>query len=143
MVSPPRLFIGWLFVGSLIVPATAQTTGNEFRPELGVYFQQGPTVRIEFVDFVSNDLTTNDRQVNYSFYVQTALKPVFRRELRDQPDVYRNKYLTNARWLSIPDRSNKWRFDFRKPWHSGSHFAILTSLATGDYRPQPRRIPIY
>jgi len=77
-----------------MLPAAAQSTGNELRPELGLYVQQGPIVRIEFVDFVSNDLTTHNRQGNFAFYIQAALKPVFRRELRDHPDVYRNKYLT-------------------------------------------------
>ncbi len=30
---------------------------------------------------------------DFAFYVETALKPVFRQELRGQPDVYRDKYL--------------------------------------------------
>jgi len=77
-----------------MTPAAAQSTANEFRPELGFYVQQGQLVRIEFVDFLTNDLTTGDRQGNFAFYIQAALKPVFRRELRDEPDVYRNKYLT-------------------------------------------------
>jgi hypothetical protein len=37
--------------------------------------------------------STGDWSGNFALYVQTALKPTLRRELRDHPDVYRNKYL--------------------------------------------------
>ncbi len=30
----------------------------------------------------------------FAFYLETALKPVVRRELRKRPDIFRNKYLT-------------------------------------------------
>jgi hypothetical protein len=75
-------------------PAAGQSASGEFWPELGIYIQQGQLLRIEFVDSFSSNPSTHDWQGNFTVYVQTALKPVFRRELRDQPDVYRNKYLT-------------------------------------------------
>lgn len=94
MASHPRLVSCLLFVGTSIIPAAGQSTGSELRPELGFYVQQGQLIRIEFVDSASGNQTTNQWQGRFDFYVRTALKPVFRRELRDQPDVYRNKYLT-------------------------------------------------
>jgi hypothetical protein len=83
-----------LSVGPLIIPAASQSTGTELRPELGIYVQQGPIVRFDFVDSASGNLSRSEWQGRFDFYVNVALKPVFRRELRDQPDVYRNKYLT-------------------------------------------------
>jgi hypothetical protein len=88
-----KLVLCLLFVGQWIVPAAAQSTG-EFRPELGIYVQQGPVTRIELVDSFSANESTHDWHGNFAVYVQTALKPVFRRELRNEPDVFRNKYLT-------------------------------------------------
>jgi hypothetical protein len=74
--------------------AAAQNTGGEFWPEVGIYIQQGTMLRLEFVDFATSNSNTHSWQGNFSFYVNVALKPVFRRELRREPDVYRSKYLT-------------------------------------------------
>ena len=68
-------------------PRRPRALANEFRPELGIYIQQGPLMRIEFVDSFAGDQSTQDWHGNSTFYVETALKPVFRRELRDRPDV--------------------------------------------------------
>jgi Protein of unknown function (DUF2490) len=88
-----RLLLCLLPVGQWIIPAAAQTTG-EFRPEIGLYVQQGPMIRVDLVDFFSGTQSTHDWQGYFAFYVETALKPVFRQELRERPDVYRDKYLT-------------------------------------------------
>ena len=37
--------------------------------------------------------SSHDWQGDFAFFVEAALKPVFRQELRDEPDVFRNKYL--------------------------------------------------
>ena len=86
--------LGVLAVVLWTAPACAQTTGDEFRPELGVYVQQGPQIRIEFIDFFRNDPGTSDWRGDFGLYINVALKPVLRRELSDRPDVYRDKYLT-------------------------------------------------
>jgi len=83
-----------LSAGAWSAPAAGQSTGGEFRPELGIYVQQGKSIRLEFVASSSSNPNTDSWQGNFTFYVEAALKPVFRRELRDQPDVYRNRYLT-------------------------------------------------
>jgi hypothetical protein len=89
-----RLIPCLLAVGPSIPSAAAQSTGNEFRPELGIYVQQGQQIRIAFIDSATGNQNTGEWHGRFDFYVETALKPVFRRKLRDQPDVYRNKYLT-------------------------------------------------
>jgi hypothetical protein len=94
MPNHQKLVLCLLSVGQSIIPAAAQSTGTEFRPELGIYIQQGPVIRIELVDSSSGNESTHDWRGNFAFNVQTALKPVLRRELRNDPDVFRNKYLT-------------------------------------------------
>jgi hypothetical protein len=87
------LVLCFLSVGQWIIPAAAQST-DEFRPELGIYIQQGPVLRVELIDSFSANGSTHDWHGDFAVYVQTALKPVFRRELRNDPVVFRNKYLT-------------------------------------------------
>jgi hypothetical protein len=84
----------FLLTAAWEVPVTAQGLGEEIRPEVGLYIQQGPLIRIEFGDSFIGDLSKHDWHGHFAVYVETALKPVLRRELRDRPDVYRNKYLT-------------------------------------------------
>jgi hypothetical protein len=93
MLNSRKLVLCLLSSGQWIIPAAAQGTGDELRPELGIYIQQGPLIRVELVDSFSGIQGSQDWQGDFAFYVETALKPVFRTELREQPDVYRNKYL--------------------------------------------------
>ena len=76
------------------IPAAGQNVNNEFWPELGIYVQQGDMIRLEFIDSPHFNWTTDDWRGYFDLFVAAALKPVFRRELRDNPDVYRNRYLT-------------------------------------------------
>ena len=94
MRSHGRLVFCLLLFGSSIISAAVQNTGAEFRPELGFYVQQGPLIRLEFIDSATGNQATSDWQGRFEYYIQVALKPVFRRALRNNPDVYRNKYLT-------------------------------------------------
>lgn len=73
---------------------SGQSGSGEFRPELGFYVQQGQVIRIEFVDSFSSNPGTHSWDGNFTFYVEAALKPVFRHELRNRADVYRSRYLT-------------------------------------------------
>jgi Protein of unknown function (DUF2490) len=93
MLNNGKLVLCLLLTGQLIIPAAAQTTGDELRPELGFYIQQGQLLRVELVDSFRGPRSSQDWQGDFAFYVETALKPVFRQELRGQPDVYRNRYL--------------------------------------------------
>jgi hypothetical protein len=55
MRSHARLIHCLLSIGASIIDAAAQSTGSELRPELGIYIQQGPFVRLEFVDEIFYD----------------------------------------------------------------------------------------
>jgi hypothetical protein len=88
-----KLALCLLSASQWIIPAVAQSTGEELHPELGIYIQQGPLIRVELVDSFTGTQSSHDWQGDFAFYIETALKPVFRQELRERPDVYRNKYL--------------------------------------------------
>lgn len=92
MFPRQALILSIAFTAS-IAPATAQNTSDQFRPELGIYLQEG-LVRIEFVALASGDLNTHEWQGDFTYYIEGALKPVLRRKLRENPDVFRDKYLT-------------------------------------------------
>lgn len=84
----------WLAASAWAVDAADQNTRNEVWPELGIYAQQGPMFRLEFVDFARGNQSTHEWTGDFAIYIEAALKPVLRRELRERPDVFRNKYLT-------------------------------------------------
>jgi Protein of unknown function (DUF2490) len=88
------LFLLFTPVGVAVSPA--QNTGTKVRPEFDVYIQLEPMIRLQFQGFFSGDLNTNDWQAAPTFFVETALKPVLRRRLRQEPDVYQSRYLTFA-----------------------------------------------
>lgn len=76
------------------MPAAGQSTGGEFWPELGIYIQQGEVFRIIFVDIALSNAATHAWKGNFTTFLEVGLKPVFRHELRNRADAYRNKYLT-------------------------------------------------
>ena len=94
MSDTHRLAICVFAAGLSAFPAAGQGASGQFWPELGIYVQQGEIFRFGFVDSASSNASTHTWDGNFTLYLEAALKPVFRRELRDQPDVYRNRYLT-------------------------------------------------
>ena len=96
MANGRALILCCLSAGAWPINAAGQSTQNQMRPELRIYVPEGPIVRFEFDSAAFGNLSTHQWQGNFTVYVQTALKPVFRRKLRDRPDTFRNKYLTFA-----------------------------------------------
>jgi Protein of unknown function (DUF2490) len=95
--TPARLRSTILCILAVYAGATvssAQGTSSEVRPESDVYVQLQPMIRIQFQNSFSGNLTTGDWHADPTFFVETALNPVLRRRLRQQPDVYRDRYLT-------------------------------------------------
>jgi Protein of unknown function (DUF2490) len=84
----------FLIVSCCIFPAVAQNTQDEFWPKFDLYLQQSEDTRLESDIFLNQDQSTRYRQGAYSYYIDLALKPVFRRELRWKDDVFRQRYLT-------------------------------------------------
>jgi Protein of unknown function (DUF2490) len=97
LTTPPRLRSSILYILAVYAgtaSSSAQGTNSEVRPESDVYLQLQPMIRIQFVSSFSGKLTTGDWDADPTFYVETALKPVLRRHLREEPDVYQERYLT-------------------------------------------------
>ena len=51
-------------------------------------------LRFCFVNSFNQDQSNRNQQGSFTYYVEVALKPVFRRELRNRYDVFRRRYLT-------------------------------------------------
>jgi hypothetical protein len=77
-----------LLLTAAALPLAAQTSKNEFWPEIGIYANQGDRLRIVFIDSYRNPNGL------FAYYLDIALKPVFRRELRNRDDVFRQRFLT-------------------------------------------------
>ena len=73
---------------------SAQETGSQLRPEVDAYLQLSPQIRIELMDAFTGSFPGDEWQADPTFFVETALKPVLRRRLRQQPDVFRKRFLT-------------------------------------------------
>ncbi|HJZ98385.1 MAG TPA: DUF2490 domain-containing protein [Candidatus Solibacter sp.] len=84
------LLLVWL---SMAV-ANAQNTERQLRPELDIYVSPWEAIRFEFENPFQGDRDTENWRAHFALYIEAALKPVLRRELRSHPDVYRNRYLT-------------------------------------------------
>jgi hypothetical protein len=93
-VSRPAVILWPLSVWLSIAAVNAQSTENQLRPELDVTVHPRETIRFEFTNSFRGDRNTGDWEGNFAFYIETALKPLVRRELRSHPDVYRNRFLS-------------------------------------------------
>src|SRR5690242_13376120 len=98
-LSVPKLRIGCaalciVFTASESRLLSAQETGSELRPEVDAYLQLSPQVRIEWMDAFTGSFPGDEWQANPTFFIETALKPVLRRRLRREPDVFRKRFLT-------------------------------------------------
>ena len=76
------------------LPSYGQDTRQEFRPEVDTYINQGERTRIVFQNQLQQGVNTGFSRGVFFGGIELALRPVFRRELRHQPDVFRNRYLT-------------------------------------------------
>jgi hypothetical protein len=66
---------------------------TQFWPELDVYLQKGERVRLLFAGagYLGEQSSGNSAVASY---LEIALRPLLRRELRDDQDVFRKRYLT-------------------------------------------------
>jgi hypothetical protein len=85
--------LGFVLLGVAAPSATAQDTRREIRPEFDLYVQQGERIRFVFESRLADQPDTYT-QGAFTANIEMALRPLFRRQLRRQPDVFRNRYLT-------------------------------------------------
>jgi hypothetical protein len=72
----------------------AQNSIRQFWPEVDVYVPHGERLRFVFQDFLTLTPETQSNQGNFTFFVELALRPLLRTELRYQNDVFRKRLLT-------------------------------------------------
>src|SRR5262249_57329905 len=84
------LLLVWL---SMAV-ANAQNTERQLRPELDIYVSPWEAIRFEFENPFQGDRDTENWRAHFALYIEAALKPVLRREVRRHPHVYRNPHFT-------------------------------------------------
>uniref|UniRef100_Q021M2 DUF2490 domain-containing protein n=1 Tax=Solibacter usitatus (strain Ellin6076) TaxID=234267 RepID=Q021M2_SOLUE len=77
-----------LLLTAAALPLAAQNSRGEFWPELDIFAQRGDQLRIAFIDGFKN------QKAEFGCYLDIALKPLFRRELRNRGDVFRQRFLT-------------------------------------------------
>jgi hypothetical protein len=91
----PHTLVAWLlFAAAGYLPAQGHTPSVEYWPELNFYLQQGETFRARVQDLAISNPITHAWNGYFTVFVEAALKPVFRQDLRNHEDVYRRRYLT-------------------------------------------------
>jgi hypothetical protein len=76
------------------LPASAQNAKREALPEVNLYVNQGSRIRLLSQYSMNEDRQGGDSAGNFAYYFEFALRPVFRRQLWQQTDVFRRRYLT-------------------------------------------------
>ncbi len=92
MFEPDRLLVVVLMLGS--GNAVAQDPRQEFRPELDLYVSEGSRVRFLFQGIAVESTNAAHSQGASGYFIEFALKPLLRRSLRQDADVFRQRYLT-------------------------------------------------
>jgi hypothetical protein len=93
MAASVRSILGLLLTVAFF-PLTAQNAKDELWPEIDFYANLGDKFRVVFVDSFNQDQSTKNRQGAFTYFLDFALKPLFRRDLRDREDVFRRRFLT-------------------------------------------------
>jgi hypothetical protein len=83
-----------VLLASACPPAAARVNRREVRPELDVYFNEGQRVRLLVETGLNQGGDAAYSQGRFGFFADLALRPLFRRRLRNDPAVFRNRYLT-------------------------------------------------
>ena len=89
-----KCLIGLLLLTWFACKSAAQGVNDEFWPEVDGYFRLNEVTRLRLrTSFSAND-ETRTWQGDFGVHFDFALRPVFRRELRDDADVFRKRFLS-------------------------------------------------
>jgi hypothetical protein len=87
--------IGWAVILTGLPRASgAETTANEPWPELDAFININQVVRLVIPISIDRHDDTLARNASFGLQFDFALKPVFRRELRNQEDVFKKRFLS-------------------------------------------------
>ena len=81
-------------LAAAVLPAGAQVTSSEFRPEIDAYLNAGPRTRLIFQESLNLRGSSSPSRDRLAGYFEIALRPILRRRLREHPDVFRSRYLS-------------------------------------------------
>jgi hypothetical protein len=84
----------WLTLSCSI--AAPQESVTQFRPELNIYVNTGERTRVLFQNNFDETPSTHTSDTRFAGFFELAMRPVLRRALRDDLDVFRQRYLTFA-----------------------------------------------
>jgi hypothetical protein len=140
MPNPGLPILALLLTGAAL-PLPAQNSKDEFWPELAIYANRGQILRFVFIDSFDQDQSNRNQQGSFAYYVDVALKPVFRRELRERGDVFRRRYLTFRAGYQYtttfvsgnPDSENRIIAESTSRYHLGAGF-VASDRNRGEFR---------
>jgi Protein of unknown function (DUF2490) len=91
MIRNPTLITVLFAISAL---GAAAQTQDEFWPEVDLFVQTNEATRVVIKNSMNEDRDTDYREGTFGFFVEAALKPIFRRKLREREDVFRKRFLT-------------------------------------------------
>ena len=74
--------------------AAPQESVTQYRPELDIYANTGERTRVVFQNNFDETPSTHTSNTRFAGFFELAMRPVLRRALRDDLDVFRQRYLT-------------------------------------------------
>lgn len=133
--------LGLLPICTGVRSLSAQQTGSEIRPEVNLFFQLNQQIRVQLMNSFTGSFPGDNWQTNPTFFIEAALKPILRRGLRQEPDVFRKRFLTfgvgyrYVRTLRDSGSTHENRAiveslaRYRLPWH-----LIVSDRNRGEFR---------
>jgi hypothetical protein len=74
--------------------AAQENTPSEFSPQINGYFHLNERTRLRLLASFDGDPNTKSPEVDFGSQLEFALKPVFRRKLRQDQDVFNKRFLS-------------------------------------------------
>jgi uncharacterized protein DUF2490 len=129
-----------LFVAPAVASST-DNTRNEFWPEVDAYINLNPAVRIRLLESFRNNQQAESWHGDFGAFIDVALKPVFRRELRQREDVFDKRFLSfqsGFRYISRlgagpPYLEHRWIAEVTARYPLPGNF-ILSDRNRGEFR---------
>ena len=127
-----------------VAPAIASPTDNtrdEFWPEVDAYINLNTAARILLLGSFRNNQQAESWHGDFGAFINVALKPVFRRELRQREDVFNKRFLSfqsGFRYISRlgagpPYLEHRWTVELSARYPLPGNF-ILSDRSRGEFR---------
>jgi hypothetical protein len=130
-----------ILLPGLAAPAATPNTEGEFWPEVEAYINLNSTTRLILVSSFRDNQPGEAWHGDFGGYLNFALKPVFRRELRQGDDVFNKRFLSFQAGLQYisslgsgtPYLEHRWVVDctprYPLPWN-----VIISDRSRGEMR---------